>query len=55
MIEVENSVSSGVLTSPANEKHTSRSAHVVEEIRRRFLTEEWEQHKGNKKIGLFLC
>lgn len=42
MAEVESSILN--VTGPVN--ITSRSAHVVEQIRERFLAEEWSKNKG---------
>lgn len=51
MLQVESynsKVPNGLLREPSNAdgRHTSRSAAVVEEIRKRFLKEEWETNPG---------
>lgn len=49
MLQVESSSLSDPLLA-SNGNHTSRSAHVVEEIRKRFFTEEWPENKGKNQL-----
>ena len=59
MMEIETPVSAvgGPLHSSktaVNGGHTSRSAHVVEEIRKRFFTEVYPNSKGLRALWSFL-